>query len=95
MAHSANLGRASFYRITVLYRTRITLLIWTMTVLLDQRGDFMDAEYVRKMGDYDAEELAALEVLPAPVWTPKANQPEHGEPWFTLADGSGELPRAA
>ena len=54
----------------------------------------MDAEYVRKMGDYDAEELAALEVLPAPVWTPKANL-EHGEPWFTLPDGTEELPRAA
>jgi len=55
----------------------------------------MDAEYVRKMGDYDAEELAALEVLPAPVWTPKANQPEHGEPWFTLPADSEELPCAA
>ena len=55
----------------------------------------MDAEYVRKMGDYDAEELAALEVLPAPVWTPKAAQPEHGEPWFTLPNPDGDLARAA
>jgi len=54
-----------------------------------------DLEYVRKIGDYDAEELAALEVLPAPVWTPKANQPEHGEPWFTLPADSEELPCAA
>ena len=53
-----------------------------------------DLNYLRKVGDYDAEELAALEVLPTPVWTPKA-QPEDREPWFTMPDPDGGLARAA
>jgi hypothetical protein len=53
----------------------------------------IDLEYVRKMGDYDAEELAALE-LPRPA--AKRPDPPRGEPWFTMPDPDGDgLARAA